>query len=94
MHFVTDEQEDEEMSFVDQILKKPRLDTNYMDLKFVPPTSNIVERLFSQAKLYMTPLRKSMEPKHLEMLLFLRCNRNLWDEKLLLCAYNEEKAKK
>jgi hypothetical protein len=37
-----------------------------------------VERLFSRAKIVMTDLRENMTPYHLEMLMFLRCNCNLW----------------
>jgi hypothetical protein len=40
----------------------------------VVPTSNIVKRLFSQAKLYLSPLRKSMHP-----MLFLKANRSYWN---------------
>ncbi len=29
----------------------------------------------------MTDLRKSMTPRHLELLMFLRMNRRLWNEK-------------
>ncbi len=42
------------------------------------PTSNIVERLFSNAKLIMTALRKKMDPDTLNMILFLKANRELW----------------
>ena len=40
--------------------------------------SNIVERLFSRAKLIMRDHRKHMSPYHMELLLFLKFNRNLW----------------
>jgi hypothetical protein len=43
------------------------------------PTSNIVERLFSQAKLYLSPLRKIIHPKQLESMLFLKSNRSYWN---------------
>ena len=46
----------------------------------VSPTSNIVERLFSVAKNVLSDNRKRMPPYHLELLLFLRCNKSLWDE--------------
>jgi hypothetical protein len=45
----------------------------------VPPTSNTVERLFSQCKLVMTPERRSMLPANFERLSFLRVNRSMWD---------------
>jgi len=54
--------------------------TKYRSMNHLVTTSNIVERLFSRAKLVMTDQRKLMEPQHLELLLFLRCNKFLWSE--------------
>lgn len=51
----------------------------YQDLRFIPPTSNICERFFSLAKLVYSDLRKAMKRTTLEMILFLRLNRHLWD---------------
>jgi hypothetical protein len=48
-------------------------------MKHILPTTNIVERLFSRAKIVMTDLRQSMTPRHLELLMMLRLNRSLWD---------------
>ncbi|EGZ17544.1 hypothetical protein PHYSODRAFT_501462 [Phytophthora sojae] len=45
----------------------------------VPPTSNTVERLFSQCKLVLTPQRRSMLPANFEQLAFLQVNRGMWD---------------
>ena len=47
--------------------------------EWIPTTSNICERLFSKAKLTVGLLRTSLSPFMLEMLLFLRLNRDLWD---------------
>ncbi|OWY98580.1 hypothetical protein PHMEG_00030619, partial [Phytophthora megakarya] len=44
-----------------------------------PPTSNRVERLFSQVKLVLTPQRSSLLPVNVELLLFLITNRSYWD---------------
>ena len=52
---------------------------NYRLTKHILPTTNIVERLFSRAKLALTDHRKRMTPRHLELLMFLR---KVW--KLLL----------
>ncbi|CAG8529665.1 4164_t:CDS:2 [Acaulospora morrowiae] len=41
----------EQESFVERVLKRPRL-SKYPDLKFIPPTSNLVERFFSQANCF------------------------------------------
>ncbi|KAG2923797.1 hypothetical protein PC114_g4697 [Phytophthora cactorum] len=51
----------------------------YMDVGFVPPTSNECERFFSAAKLVLTDLRKSMEPERVEAVMSLSINRELWD---------------
>jgi hypothetical protein len=48
-------------------------------MKHLLPTSNIVERLFSRAKIILADRRKRMSPYHLELLLFLRINRDLWN---------------
>ena len=39
----------------------------------------MAERLFSYAKINMRDKRKSMSPYHLELLLFLRSNIDMWD---------------
>jgi len=45
------------LNFTQRLLKRRRISTDsleYIDLSFIPPTSNIVERLFSAAKLNFT----------------------------------------
>ena len=59
LNFIQDVQE---TSFADQILKKLHLE-EYQDLRYIPPTSNHVERFFSACKLVISNLRKSMLPK-------------------------------
>ena len=51
----------------------------YRSLAHVAPTSVVVERLFSSAKLIMTPHRRGIDPSTLEMLLLLRHSKDLWD---------------
>ncbi len=82
--------DEEDVSFAEQVLKKQRL-SHYQDLSFIPPTSNHAERFFSAASFVMTDLRKSTLPKNLEMIMFLKCNREMWDAKLLTKVFNEEK---
>ena len=43
--------------------------------------NNICERLFSRCKLIMTDNRKLMDPSTLEVLIMLRMNKDLWDER-------------
>ncbi|RHY86780.1 hypothetical protein DYB37_007680 [Aphanomyces astaci] len=51
----------------------------YEDLLCVLPTSNIVERMFSKAKLVFAPLRQRMTPESLEITMFLGANRAYWN---------------
>ncbi|RLN57216.1 hypothetical protein BBJ28_00026335 [Nothophytophthora sp. Chile5] len=51
----------------------------YSNLVTIPPTSNTVERLFSQCKLIMTPQRRCMLPANFEMISFLRVNKRMWN---------------
>jgi hypothetical protein len=51
----------------------------YRLTKHILPTTNIVKRLFSREKLALTDHRIRMTPRHLELLMFLRSNRSLWN---------------
>ena len=55
----------------------------YINVSQIPPTSNIVERLFSSARLVLTDYRKSMTPYTFECVMFLKFNRNYWDNVLV-----------
>ena len=55
----------------------------YANVSQIPPTSNIVERLFSSARLVLTDYRKSMTPYTFECVMFLKFNRNYWDNVLV-----------
>jgi hypothetical protein len=72
-------------SFADSILedarasKSSRTETSkYRSTDHVAATSNICERLLSQAKLIMSDLRRSMDPDTLSKVLFLKGNPSLW----------------
>ncbi|ETP42363.1 hypothetical protein F442_10730 [Phytophthora nicotianae P10297] len=77
--------QEEEENFATKTLrqaKRPRhgAENKYIDLlRLIPPTSNRCDRLFSQCKLVLNPLRASLLPANFEMLMFLRANRGLWD---------------
>ena len=51
----------------------------YCDLTFISPTSCVVERLFSQAKLVLNDHRRHMNVANFENTLFLRTNKKFWD---------------
>lgn len=55
----------------------------YINLSFLNPTSNCVERLFSRTRKVWREDRKKMTPRHMEMVMFLTINRELWDEMLV-----------
>ena len=57
--------------------------TKYINLSFIKPDTNIVERLLSQTKKVWVNTGKSMTPAHMELLLLLKCNRDLWDFNLV-----------
>ena len=59
--------------------KKPRIMREYSNLDWIPPTSNIVERLFSLTRLTFTDYRKATLPENLESTLYLKDNGDLWD---------------
>ena len=63
----------------------------YRSMNHIAPTSNIVKRLFSLAKLVMTDQRKIMAPYRLELLLFLRCNKILWSAATVDLIFEKEK---
>ncbi len=66
----------------------------YQGLESIPTTSNKVERLFSRAKLNLSHLRKSMTPMNLEILLYLHCNRSMWDCNTVNSLFQDEMRKK
>ena len=85
------------MSFAERILKKQRLDENrnrtisaYVSTKFISPTSNDVERLFSLSKRIFSEKRRGLKPETLESLVFLKTNRCLWNLALVSLVVNEE----
>ncbi len=71
----------EDNSIVQQAFKRRRVQrrTQYMDVSFVPPTSNECERFFSAVKLQLTDLRKCMDIYTIEMVMMLSYNRDIWD---------------
>lgn len=72
--------------------KRQRVERNesaYLPCPHIIPTSNICERLFSNAKAIMTDYRKHMSPFHLEMLLYIKINHRFWREYTIQEIYTE-----
>ncbi|KAF1789421.1 Ribonuclease H-like domain [Phytophthora cactorum] len=71
--------EEQQDSFVERLRKRRRLYeecVEYEQLKSIPPTSNVVERFFSVARVTFGHQRHGLLPRTLETLLFLRENRS------------------
>jgi hypothetical protein len=80
---ITDER-NQSIFFAEGILKKQKLEavsssSSYVDLKFLIPTSNICERLFSKAGFSFNQRRMSVLPINTESQMFLHLNSSLWD---------------
>ncbi|ETN03990.1 hypothetical protein PPTG_15353 [Phytophthora nicotianae INRA-310] len=74
-----EEGEDAHQSFAEVALSQEEVTSSRENLKWIPPTSNDVERLFSRAGIVFSRLRRSLNPMTLETILFLQFNRSLWD---------------
>ena len=64
-----------------------------MNLRLIPPTSNIVERFFSIMKLVLNPRRLRLYPYHLECLMFARYNADYWNVDSVLEAIINSRAR-
>jgi len=77
----TQAQTSDAADYATRVLKKARHDRAglYMEVvRHMPPTSNLVERFFSQAKLVLNPLRQKMLPANFEAVLYLKLNPAYW----------------
>jgi hypothetical protein len=76
--------------------KRRRLDTpppsTYLNMRFILPTSNIVERVFSKTKLVFTEQRQRLLPTTLEAIVFLAVNRAFWDASTVEQAIRQQPA--
>lgn len=66
----------------------------YRSVAHIRPTSNIVERLFSQASCIMTDERKNMNPEHLDELLIVKYHRCYWEVDLVEKCMNSNEEEK
>ncbi|KAG3083336.1 hypothetical protein PI124_g18863 [Phytophthora idaei] len=69
-------------AFADRVLKRRKVSTepaSYILLHAIPPTSNIVERLFSIARAVLHHERQRLSPIMLEMIVFLKMNSSYYD---------------
>lgn len=71
------------MSFAERVLKKARKDSDatiskHADTRFIVPTCNVCEKLFSFAGYALGDRGKGLLPANFEMLLFFHFNAHLW----------------
>lgn len=60
-------------------MREMRTFERYIDTRFILPTSNLCERLFSVAKNAVGERRQCLRTESLEAQIFLRCNMHLWN---------------
>ncbi len=60
-----------------------------MDLRFLLPTSNACERLFSRAGYVLGDRRQSIHPANFEQQMFLFANSHLWGIEDVKAVVNE-----
>ena len=75
---IDDDEDMNENDFVDKVPNDKIQGNQYVNCDWIPPTSNLCERLFSRSKLVFSERRKSLMPINLEIVLFLKLNRHLW----------------
>ena len=66
----------------------------YRSSSWVPITSNMCERLFSRANIIFDERRQRMLPINLEILLFLKLHRSLWDKYYINTIYKTNHTRK
>lgn len=88
-------EEIDEAESYESLMKKARqeipvaLESNYINTSFVKADTNICERLFSVSRKVWREDRKSMTTAHFELVMVLKCNRELWDDRLVFkCRTN------
>ncbi|KAE9181133.1 hypothetical protein PF005_g22991, partial [Phytophthora fragariae] len=81
-------------SFAEAALADESAAPEQVDLRWVPPTSNDVERLFSRAGIIYSRLRRSLNPMTLETVLFLQYNHKLWDASAVAQAVENNRKKR
>eukprot|EP00834_Sanchytrium_tribonematis_P007978 NODE_822_length_3684_cov_0.348117.p4 type:complete len:120 gc:universal NODE_822_length_3684_cov_0.348117:2116-2475(+) len=95
--FVTDTELNEESDWTAKILetharKRKKLNSKYVDLSNINPTSNRCERLFSQVRHIFTSVRNRLSPIMLENAVFLKYNTSYWDVSIVQAVERNELA--
>ena len=79
--------DDDESGWAERVLsKKRRIEgppSQYMPTSWIPNGTCEVERLFSKCKHIFSQFRKAMTPATMEILLYLKVNRQHWDQDMV-----------
>jgi hypothetical protein len=89
------ESENNNVSFAEKAAKKRKemagRSLSFIDLRFLLPTSNLCERLFSKAGYGLSDRRRGISPANFESQLFLNANSSYWDISDISKVVNEQK---
>ena len=75
--------------YAEKILEIKTRKKEKLDLKWIPGTSDKVERLFSKSNYIFNDYRKKTEPANLESQIFLSANSMFWDIKVVNSIVND-----
>ena len=79
----------EKKDYAEKILEIKTRKKEKLDLKWIPGTSDKVERLFSKSNYIFNDYRKKTEPANLESQIFLSANSMFWDIKVVNSIVND-----
>jgi len=85
----------ENCTLAERALKRRRLEqqeTRYVDTRFLLPTSNCCERLFSEAGHILNEKRRGMLPANFENQMYLKQNREFWGLSEVMKVLQEQDA--
>ena len=84
------EPEKENLDFAAGLLaKRSKVEKpNFIDTRFILPTSNILEQFFSNAGIAYSDLRTRLIPTNLEEQLYLKINKRFWDLQTINAVVN------
>lgn len=86
-HVLADE--NEEILNFESAVKRARMlapvpqGSRYVNLSYILPASNVVDMLFPSSRILWREERRKMTPAALEVMMYLKINRDLWDQNLV-----------
>ena len=102
-HFLREQQviadENEPILNFESAVKRARLlapvsqGSRYVNLSYILPASNVVDVYFPSSRALWRDERKKMTPAALEMMMYLKINRDLWDQNLVFKIRRDPRAR-